>query len=81
MAADGISQREIAARLGINRRTVRRMLESDEPQQYRRTPQGSIRSSRRCGSCSKTGPKSRAPRVTEILRDDQGYVGLLLVWG
>ena len=42
MAADGISQREIAARLGINRRAVRRMLESDEPRQYRRTPQGSM---------------------------------------
>ena len=42
MAADGISQRELAARLGINRRAVRRMLESDEPRQYRRTPQGSM---------------------------------------
>jgi transcriptional regulator with XRE-family HTH domain len=42
MTADGISQREIAARLGINRRTVRRILELDEPQQYRRTPQGSM---------------------------------------
>jgi hypothetical protein len=42
LAADGISQREIAARLGINRRAVRRMLESDEPQQNRRTPHGSM---------------------------------------
>jgi DNA-binding transcriptional regulator LsrR (DeoR family) len=28
MAADGVSQREIVKRLGITRRTVRRMLES-----------------------------------------------------
>ena len=41
MAADGISQREIAARLGINRRTVRRMLIAEEPPSYRRSPQGS----------------------------------------
>jgi transcriptional regulator with XRE-family HTH domain len=36
LAADGVSQREIAARLGINRRTVSRMLAADEPPRYRR---------------------------------------------
>jgi excisionase family DNA binding protein len=41
MAADEVSQREIARRLGINRRTVRRMLKSDEPPHYRRPRQGS----------------------------------------
>jgi transposase len=41
MAADGVSQREIARRLGINRRTVKRLLESDEPPTYRRASQGS----------------------------------------
>jgi transposase len=41
MAADGVSQHEIARRLGINRRTVKRMLESDEPPAYRRAAQGS----------------------------------------
>lgn len=41
MAADGVSQREIARRLGINRRTVRRLFGSPEPPHYRRTPQGS----------------------------------------
>jgi transposase len=29
--ADGVSQREIAARLGMNRRTVRRLVEAAEP--------------------------------------------------
>ncbi len=41
MAADAKSQREIAARLGINRRTVKRMLAREEPPRYRRVPQGS----------------------------------------
>ena len=36
LAADGLSQREIAVRLGINRRTVARMLASGEPPRYRR---------------------------------------------
>ncbi|TML83323.1 MAG: winged helix-turn-helix transcriptional regulator, partial [Actinobacteria bacterium] len=41
LAADGISQREIAERLGINRRTVARLAQSDEPPRYRRTLTGS----------------------------------------
>jgi DNA invertase Pin-like site-specific DNA recombinase len=41
LAADGISQREIARRLGINRRTVSRLEESCEPPRYRRTLAGS----------------------------------------
>lgn len=53
LGADGLSQREIAARLGINRRTVARLLASEEPPRYRgRCPaHGSIRSSRCCGDC------------------------------
>ncbi len=35
LAADGISQREIAQRPEINRRTVARLLASDEPPRYR----------------------------------------------
>ena len=35
LAADGLSQREIARRLGINRRTVARLLVSEEPPRYR----------------------------------------------
>ena len=41
LAADGFSQREIADRLGINRRTVARLLVSHEPPRYRRAPAGS----------------------------------------
>jgi transcriptional regulator with XRE-family HTH domain len=41
LAADGVSQREIAARLGINRRTVARLARSEEPPGYRRAPAGS----------------------------------------
>ena len=42
LAADGLSQREIARRLGINRRTVARLLASEEPPRYRRAPVGSL---------------------------------------
>jgi hypothetical protein len=42
MAADGVSQRAIACRLGINRRTVRRMLNSDEPPRYECAATGSM---------------------------------------
>jgi transposase len=76
MSADGKSQREIAACLGINRRTVRRMLGSEEPPRYRRAPQGSkvdpfepvIR------GVLAEWPQIKAPRMTEILRE-HGYEG------
>ena len=42
LAADGVSQREIAARLGINRRTVRRLAAAAEPPRYERAPAGSM---------------------------------------
>jgi transposase len=70
MQAEGVSQREIAARLGIHRRTVRRMLEADEPPRYRRSPQGSkldpfeavlVEVLEEC-------PAVKAPRMTDILR-------------
>ena len=41
LAADGLSQRQIAERLGINRRTVARLLASEEPPRYRRASVGS----------------------------------------
>jgi transposase len=77
MAAGGVSQREIARRLGINRRTVRRMLASDAPPAYRRAAQGSkvdrfepvIRAT--LAEC----PDIKAPRMTDILRDGYGYDG------
>ena len=77
VAADGVSQREIAQRLGINRRTVARLLSSDEPPCYRRAPAGSQLDPfepvlRRLLS---EWPQIKAPRVTEILRADYGYTG------
>lgn len=78
MAADGLSQHEIGRRLGINRRTVKRLLESDEPPRYRRAPAGSkvdpfepvIRKT------LEDWPDIKAPRMTDILRDDYGYLRL-----
>jgi transposase len=79
LAADGISRREIAQRLGINRRTVARLLASDEPPRYRRVPAGSqldvlepvLR------RLLEEWPQIKAPRLTEILRSDYAYTGSL----
>jgi transposase len=76
MAADGVSQREIARRLGVNRRTVRRMRASEAPPHYQRAPQGSkldpfepvIR------RVLEEWPEIKAPRMTELLRE-HGYEG------
>ena len=42
LVADGLSEREIARRLGINRRTVRRLAAAGEPPRYERAPAGSM---------------------------------------
>ena len=77
LVADGVSQREIAARLGMNRRTVRRLAGAAEPPRYRRQPSGSmldpLDSVLRKLVADFEG--IRAPRVTELLRDDYGYGG------
>jgi transposase len=77
MAADGFSQREIALRLGINRRTVSRMLASDEPPRYRHAPRGSMLDPLQpvLRRLLVEWPAIRAPRITEILRSDYGYEG------
>jgi len=74
LAADGVSQREIAARLGINRRTVKRLVEADEPPRYERAPSGSILDSLEpvIRKLVEECPEIKAPRVTETLRDDYG---------
>ncbi len=77
LAADGVSQREIARRLGIGRNTVRRMVAATEPPRYSRAPAGSMLDPlepvmRRLVA---EWPDIRAPRVTEILREDHGYTG------
>src|SRR6266511_765131 len=72
LAADGISQREIAERLGINRRTVARLARSDEPPRYRRTPTGSQLDPLEpvLRRLLEEWPQIKAPRLTEILRDE-----------
>src|SRR3954451_11823939 len=77
MTADGASQREIAARLGINRRTVRRLVEADEPPRYVRAPTGSMLDPLEpvLRRLLKDWPEIKAPRVTEILCDAYGYAG------
>ena len=77
LAADGVSQREIAARLAINRRTVARLVAADGPPRYERAPAGSMLDPlepvlRRLLA---DWPEIKAPRVTEVLRDDYGYAG------
>jgi transposase len=77
LAADGISQREIACRLGINRRTVARMLASEEPPRYRRAPVGSQLDPLEpvLRRLLEEWPQIKAPRLTEILRSEYGYAG------
>src|SRR3954453_6232676 len=77
LAADGVSQREIAARLGINRRTVRRLVGAGEPPRYGRAPAGSMLDPLEpvIRGLIEEWPQIKAPRVTELLRDDYGYAG------
>ncbi len=77
LAAEGLSQREIARRLGINRRTVIRLARSDEPPQYRRAALGSQLAPLEpvLRRLVEEWPQIKAPRVTEILRLDYGFVG------
>jgi transposase len=76
MAADGVSQRQIAARLGIDRRTVRRVA-ADGPPRYERALAGSMLDPLEpvIRRLLEEWPQIKAPRVTEILRDDYGYGG------
>jgi len=77
LAADGVSQREIAARLGMNRRTVKRLVEADAPPRYRRVPAGSMLDPLEpvIRGLMEEWSDIKAPRVTEVLRDDYGYAG------
>jgi len=77
LAADGLSQREIARRLGINRRTVARLLGCEEPPRYRRAGGGSRLDRFEPVLCRlvEEWPQVKAPRATELLRAEYGYVG------
>ena len=77
MAAEGVPQREIARRLGLNRRTVARLAGSDEPPSYRRAPAGSKLDPLEpvLRRLVEEWPRIKAPRATEILRDEYGFQG------
>ncbi|MFL5853331.1 MAG: IS21 family transposase [Solirubrobacteraceae bacterium] len=77
MAADGVGQREIARRMGINRRTVKRLAEASERPRYERAPAGSMLDPLEpvIRRVLEEWPGIKAPRVAELLRDDYGYIG------
>jgi transcriptional regulator with XRE-family HTH domain len=77
MHADGITKREIARRLGISRNTVERLLSASEPPWYSRAPAGSMLDPLEpvLRRLVEEWPEIKAPRVTEILREDCGYTG------
>ncbi len=77
LVADGVSEREIAHRLGINRRTVARLARSEEPPRYGRAPVVSKLDpfERVLRRLLEEWPQIRAPRATELLRDEYGYDG------
>jgi DNA replication protein DnaC/transposase len=77
LVADGVSEREVARRLGINRRTVARLVRSKEPPRYWRPATGSKVDPfepvlRRLLA---EWPHINAPRATELLREEYGYDG------
>jgi transposase len=76
LRADGVSQREIARRLGINRRTVMRLWAAVEPPQYVRVAVGSRVDAFEpvLRELLEEWPEIHAPRATEVLRE-HGYVG------
>lgn len=76
LAAEGVSQREIARRLKLNRRTVARLLAAGEPPRYRRKPQGSMLDPLEpvMRSVLQDTPRIDAPAMTELLRK-HGYRG------
>lgn len=77
LEADGVSRRQIAKRLGINPRTVKRLAESSEPPSYRRVAAGSMLDPYEpvIRKLIDDWPEIKAPRVTELLRDEHGYAG------
>jgi transposase len=77
LVLDGVSEREVARRLGMNRRTVARLAQSDEPPRYRRASAGSQLDPLEpvLRRLLEQWPQIKAPRVTEILRDEYGYQG------
>jgi transposase len=77
MHADGVKKREIARRLGISRNTVEKLIDAGEPPRYSRAPAGSMLDPLEpvLRRLLEEWPEVKAPRVTEILREDYGYAG------
>lgn len=77
LASDGVSQRQIAKRSGIHRRTVARALAGDAPPRYVRAPAGSQLDPLMpvIERVLKEWPEIKAPRLTELLREEHGYRG------
>jgi transposase len=75
LRADGVSQREIARRLGMNRRTVARLVAASGPR-YERAAVGSMLDPLVgvMEAVLEEWPQIKAPRMTEILRE-HGYCG------
>ena len=76
LRAEGVSNRQIAERLGMNRRTVARLAAASEPPRYRREPAGSAIDPYEpvMSGVLAEWPTIHAPRMTEILAG-QGYGG------
>ena len=77
LASDGVSQRQIAKRLGIHRRTVARALVADSPPRYVRAPAGSQLDPLMpvIEQVLREWPEIKAPRLTEMLRAEHDYQG------
>lgn len=77
LASDGVSQRQIAKRLGIHRRTVARALAADSPPRYVRAPAGSQLDPLMpvIEQVLREWPEIKAPRLTEMLRAEHEYQG------
>lgn len=76
LVAKGLSQRQIAEDLGMNRRTVARLAASPGPPRYQRVPAGSALDCHvpLMREVLAEWPAIHAPRMTEILRA-HGYGG------
>jgi transposase len=77
LAQEGVSQREIARRSGLNRRTVARMVATEQPPRYARASPGSQLDplAGAIGRALRKTPDIKAPALTKLLRDGDGYEG------
>jgi transposase len=77
LAQEGMSHREIAQRLGIDRRTVARMALAQEPPREAPNRRGSRLDPLMgpIGAALTEQPGMKAPELTERLRSEQGYEG------